>query len=328
MIHNPPRHSRRSPRGVQPDTRRGVTLLELILAISLGLLLIGGIYAAIDQSARQANIGKVEIERLQIARAVLRRIELDLRAAMFSVETAISDGSSVGANSVTTDSDSDSGTDEESAEGSGSGTGTGTGTSGGTSGTNADATTTTIVADEDSESVWTGSLGIRGTATELWIDLSHSRRNLTFTTSAVNAASDLKTVTYFLSNSSQPVQNLEVSPVTVYDADGIGLGRSEGDRSILRAANAAGGALPGTAQVLAPEINQLQFRYFDGLSWYPNWDSATSGALPRAVEITIGFEAPENVSGYLGNSEVSPSTQTFRLVVAIPVSDPLPAEDF
>jgi hypothetical protein len=307
----------------QPVARRGVTLLELILAISLGLLLIGGIYAAIDQSARQANIGKVEIERLQIARAVLRRIELDLRAAMFSVETAISDGASVGANSVSTeDSESDSGADGESEEDSG------TGLSEGTSGTSDGSTTTTIVADEDSESVWTGSLGIRGTANELWIDLSHSRRSLSFTTSAVNAVSDLKTVTYFLSNSSQPAENLEASPVMVYDADGIGLGRSEGDRSILRAANAAGGALPGTAQVLAPEINQLQFRYFDGVSWSANWDSATSGALPRAVEITIGFEAPENVSGYLGNSEVSPTTQTFRLVVAIPVSDPLPAEDF
>ncbi len=63
------------------SNRGGLSLIEMMLAVGLGLLLVGGMYSAIDQSARQQSIGRVEMERMQIARAVLRRIELDLRPA-------------------------------------------------------------------------------------------------------------------------------------------------------------------------------------------------------------------------------------------------------
>ena len=304
------RNSRCQPPSQVPTRRSGLSLIEMILSVGLGLLLLGGMYSAIDQSNRRQSIGQVEAERLQIARAILKRIELDLRATMFDASTAMSDSSS---DSDTSSSSSSSGT------GGTSGGGTDTGST--------DSTSTEIGGSTEEE--WTGSLGIRGSANELWIDLSQIRRELEFTTDGMLASSDLKTVAYFLSNSDTAIDSDDTALSLIDDTDGTGLARSEGDRSVLRELNSSNGdsVLPGPTQVLAPEINQLQFRFFDGLTWYEEWDSSTTGALPRAVEITIGFEAAPERGGYLGNSAVSASTQTIRLVVAIPVSDPLAMEE-
>ncbi|MDX1969536.1 MAG: hypothetical protein SFV23_20345 [Planctomycetaceae bacterium] len=286
------------------QSRRGLSLLEMLLAIGLGLLLVSGIYAAITQSARQTAIGRIEMERLQIARAVFRKMELDLRAAMFAAETATSDsaGSVQEATSTSTSGESSS-------------------SGGGTAGNAESATTTTIESEQEDE--WTGSLGIRGSASELWIDLSYIRRQIDFSMTAT-AGSDLQTVAYFLStaNSSQGDSSGQA-------AVGEGLVRSRGDRSVLRTLNASSGdsILPGPMELLAPEIEQVGFRFFDGLTWYEEWDSSTIGALPRAVEISIGFRAPFDDKGYLGNAVVNAATKSFRMVVAIPASDPLAAEE-
>lgn len=286
------------------QARRGLSLLEMLLAIGLGLLLVSGIYAAITQSARQTAIGRIEMERLQVARAVFRKMELDLRAAMFAAETATSDsaGSVQEATSSSTSGESSS-------------------SGGGTAGNAESATTTTIESEQEDE--WTGSLGIRGSASELWIDLSYIRRQIDFSMTAT-AGSDLQTVAYFLStaNSSQGDSSGQA-------AVGEGLVRSRGDRSVLRTLNASSGdsILPGPMELLAPEIEQVGFRFFDGLTWYEEWDSSTIGALPRAVEISIGFRAPFDDTGYLGNAVVNAATKSFRMVVAIPASDPLAAEE-
>lgn len=276
--------------------RHGLSLLELMLAIGLGFVLLGAIYASIDQVVRQTTNGKVEMERLQIARAVFRRIELDLRAAMFDAASAVSDSDAASSSSSTS-----------SGEGS-----------------------TTIASVTNPDDLWTGSLGIRGTANELWIDLSLIRRQIDFDTQPEVATSDLKTVVYFLTGIGRESSSddVEAETLAIADEDGIGLARSEGDRSVLRALNSSvsAGTLPGPTETLAPEIDRLTFRYFDGLSWYEEWDSASAGALPRAVEVVVGLEPAPVFRGYLANSAVSASTETFRMVIAIPVSDPLSAE--
>ncbi len=297
------------PFSSQNVCRSGLSLLEMLLAIGLGLMLVSGIYAAITQSARQSSIGRIEMERLQIARAVFRKIELDLRASMFAAETAASDSTGAVQEATTTSSSSDSSRSGTAAGGSGSAG-------------NAEAATTTTIESE-TEDEWTGSLGIRGSATELWIDLSYIRRQIDFSMTTT-AGSDLQTVAYFLSTAdSSSGDNSSQAAV------GEGLVRSRGDRSVLRTLNASSGdsILPGPMELLAPEIEQVGFRFFDGLAWYEEWDSSTIGALPRAVEISIGFRAPLDDTGYLGNAVVNAATKSFRMVVAIPVSDPLAAEE-
>jgi prepilin-type N-terminal cleavage/methylation domain-containing protein len=65
-----------------------------------------------------------------------------------------------------------------------------------------------------------------------------------------------------------------------------------------------------STELLAVEVKQLAFRYYDGLDWQTSWDSTLMGGLPRAVEILIGV-APIN-----GEQEEVP----YRLVIALPTS--------
>jgi type II secretory pathway component PulJ len=292
--------------------RLGLTLLEVLLAASLGLILISAIYAALEQAWRLNVQGKVELQRNQIARAVLRQMELDIRAVMFASQAA---------STVTADTSAET-----------------TSTTASTSSTGSAASSSSdTTSSGETEDEWTGSLGIRGNNTELWIDLSHVSREMEFAATSSNTTavrnSDLQTVAYFLTGSAVLTSALAdtdagASPITVPDTDGIGLARSQGERSVLRTLNDTGSesVLPGPSQMLAPEIESILFRYFDGLTWYDEWDSSTSGALPRAIEITIGFEPPPNLTGYLLTPAMAPGTDSYRMVIAVPVSDPMPAE--
>jgi hypothetical protein len=56
---------------------------------------------------------------------------------------------------------------------------------------------------------------------------------------------------------------------------------------------------PGSKLIVAPEVKNLQFRYFDGSDWQDSWDGTQVGSdnvtplgPPLAVEITIGIAAP------------------------------------
>ena len=42
-----------------------------------------------------------------------------------------------------------------------------------------------------------------------------------------------------------------------------------------------------------PEIDHLEFRYFDGQRWYDRWDSSISGDLPAAVEMSFELAPSE-----------------------------------
>ena len=145
--------------------------------------------------------------------------------------------------------------------------------------------------------------------------ISRARRDLNFS-SSVNGnnvqsrSSDLRVLTYQLATS------------------GSGLIRTDGDRLATLMLEDNGGAAAAIAaqQVLAPEVSYLQFSYFDGAAWYASWDSESSGRLPRAIAVTIGFAPPKNKPGPLFRVTVSQSANQFRTVVLIPIADPLPEE--
>src|SRR5437016_5936871 len=75
--------------------RRGFTLLEVLVAISLSLLLIAALYSGLNLYWRYSTVGHDDVERALLARALLRRIALDVRSAMFrAADTSASSGSS------------------------------------------------------------------------------------------------------------------------------------------------------------------------------------------------------------------------------------------
>ena len=63
-------------------TRRGFSLLEVILAVALTAVVVAMVAAAIDFHLGQLTVRRAKIEEAQLARAVLRRIADDLRGAI------------------------------------------------------------------------------------------------------------------------------------------------------------------------------------------------------------------------------------------------------
>jgi hypothetical protein len=318
------------PRRPAAASRAGLTLIEMLLATVLGLTLLGGVYGALSQSWRYNTQGKLEATRNQVARAVLRKMELDIRATMFDAKAAAS------ASSTTSTVTSATSTSTASGASSGSSSSSSSGSSGASGSTGSASSTGSSTSTSDSQAAFTGSLGIRGNASELWIDLSHVQRDLVFPDPTIIRGGDLQTVCWFLNGpgsalGASATSTTSSSGFVTVDADGVGVARSQGDRSVLRTLNSdveTDTVLPGPAQIIAPEISGLTFRYFDGLAWYEEWDSSAVTALPRAIEITLQFDPPKGGDGPLMTSQVSAATAAHRLVIVVPASNPAPPEDF
>lgn len=284
--------------------RAAFTLLEVILALTLAVFLLGAIFTAMDQSWKMSASGREEMERSQLARALLRKISLDIRSIAY-VPPPTTD--STGATGSTSSGGSSS---------SGSSSSSGGTTAAASSAAGASSTSTASEPTEPSPK----SIGIRGNAQRVEMHISRARRDLEFSAQVdgnklQSRTSDLRAVTYQLSiaGSGTPL---------------VGLIRTEGDRMAVQQVEEKGGAAASMSaqQALSPEVNYLHFRFFDGRAWYPTWDSEESARLPRAVEVTIGFAPPQTHVGPALRVAVSGSTNQFRTVVLIPIADPLPEE--
>jgi prepilin-type N-terminal cleavage/methylation domain-containing protein len=53
----------------------------------------------------------------------------------------------------------------------------------------------------------------------------------------------------------------------------------------------------GLSTVLPPSVARVRFRYHDGTGWTDAFDSLQAGALPRAVEVSVWFAAPDAAGG-------------------------------
>lgn len=70
-------------------------------------------------------------------------------------------------------------------------------------------------------------------------------------------------------------------------------GRSWQAESLPRPAVADGERTAAESIALVPEIEQLEFRYFDGAAWARSWDSRQRQCLPAVVEVTFRLRQPE-----------------------------------
>lgn len=293
-----------------------MTLLEVMLALALTCLVLAAISMAIDLHLRMVDQRRDDIERIQLARSVLRVIAQDLRASVrpcgtdFSVlaslagEAASAEGT--GNNAVAVGG----GENGEPADGeSGLGAGSGEELLGD------DASTT------ESDAIATSTEpppvpGLYGTQYELQVDVSRiprvdemqRMRTSSLETPLQDVPSDVKTVAYYLHD---PENGLSTGDFR--DAAGNpkrGLVRRSLDRAVtLHAASTASvSSLQQTGEIIAPEIAAIEFQYYDGLEWVYEWDSESEGGLPVAVRITVVMTPEEGESdGKLLNSGSSSS---------------------
>ncbi len=160
-------------------------------------------------------------------------------------------------------------------------------------------------------------LGLRGTLAELYVDVTRlpSREELFSTiTGYTNAPlpapagslaagagaavptgivppSDLKTVRYFVRHGGQtgPGSGAATPLAPDLELPGGGLVRQVIPRNMRVWAEQTGNSavLESGQSLVAPEVEHLEFRYYDGIQVTDVWDMSEERSLPRAVEVRI-----------------------------------------
>lgn len=309
----------------------GFTLLELILSLALTVLLMGVVFSALEMHWRFSLTGQADAERAQIARAIFQRMTADIRSVVYRPDKP------AGTASETTSSESGT-----SGSGTQSSTGTQSTTQSGSSTSSQSTQSTSSGSQSQSQSgtkastdpaaptdAFTGaSLGVFGDSQTLVMHVCRPARSVgSPTNDALFGSCDLKAVSYYLGG---PDGQMPTSFGQATSSDAIqGLMRKSADQLSLSVTSpSTDQSSQGTAELLAPEIVSLSFKYHDGVAWVSSWDSTIDGGIPTAIGITIGFKDPTNTGSTVMHREVSASTSEFRIVVTIPQSNPFEGLSF
>lgn len=315
---------------MKPNRRRGFTLLELLLTLALSVVLIALVGGALQFYARDMNVRDLDIRQTQLAAAVMQMIEDDLRATIHSepIDTAplatLLASSTGGGGNPTGDASAEdlaaAGLDSESDT-------TESGMTGDSAGT-MDLTTGVAVLKTP---------GLIGNQFQIQLDLSRLPRLEEYVqlldgsnTEIDDVPSDIKTVAYFVQEAGtlggvqDQLQQL-TSGVLESDDNG-GLVRRALDRAATNYATLNGNTvtLNQTGDLLAPEIQAIEFQYWDGITWQLEWNSDEFGELPLAVQITLYMADPRAEVDGLASST---TPRTFRHVVRLPMAKLIEEEE-
>jgi prepilin-type N-terminal cleavage/methylation domain-containing protein len=272
--------------------RRGYTLLEVLLASVIALVLLGALYAALNLTLVRMDASRSAIVTNDLSRAVFNRMTTDIANTLGPLPPKSGgDGMTGGASGSSTSTT----------------TATGTATTGAT-GTTAtgSATTTTDTTSTAATSTTTNTpfgAGVVGTDKQATFFLSKVPTSLTdldvVAGSDVSLPSDMRRVTYYLASDNAGLCRQEKPWVT---ADGV-WNNTEPDRT------------DEASEVIAPEVKDITFEYYDGGTWQSTWDGSatdTDGVSligpPRAVRITLVLE-------FVGKN--GPVQKTVRQVIPI-----------
>lgn len=298
-------------------SRRGFTLLELILSLALCAVIAGLIGSLVQIYLINQETGRDSVQQSQMARAILNMIAEDVRTSVryqsFDTSGLQELLSGSGGGGSTSGSGSSGGSSGGSPTGSG-GTGGSTGsmTSGSSGGASTGSSTSSGGATDSSASTATTAAplppGIYGSSTSIEIDVSRLPRPDEYIPKVGNASlgtlgdmpSDVKTVSYYvqsprtdgvqdsLGQLSQQAASLNSGTVAV--ANG-GLVRRSLDRAVTQYSYEIGQSsqLTRTGELIAPEVLAIEFQYFDGAIWQTQWDGSQQG-LPHVVKITIAMQ--------------------------------------
>ncbi|MCL6504408.1 MAG: type II secretion system protein GspJ, partial [Pirellulales bacterium] len=265
-----------------------------------------------------------DVAQAQLARAILRQMADDLRGAIWyeplDVSSALSGlaGAAGGASASL-------GSSPDNAAGSGAGQAGTTGDSSGAGRQLADQAAAAEAASVSDSSIYPPEPGLYGGSDWLEVDVSRLPRLLPGALNSVgeDLPSEVKTISWYLAGGTSTAGQ---SAVTAEGEPLAGLMRRELDRAVTQWASETGqlGDLNRQAQLVAAEVVDLAFRYFDGTTWVNQWDSASAGGLPWAVEIRLTLAEPGAAAR--GDVRLSAAETTYRLVVALPLAEAASAE--
>ncbi|MBX3425216.1 MAG: type II secretion system protein [Pirellulales bacterium] len=266
---------------------RGFTLLEIVLALALSTGVLYLLATAMELFMFRVDSSRSRVEAAQVARAVFDRLDQDLQALRVVPPPRSAGGSG------------------------GSGTGAGGDSGGASPGAGAGATDQQGSPTGSSSPSSSQAAPFVGTATELRFDRGAARgwERLTrqLETAEPTAAETFPaTVRYWLLDEDRrTAAALAAAGATAEPTKRIsGLYRdaiataaartaqsSSGIGSIASSAPVGGSTLelPAKAdtQLLAPEILELKFAYFDGTNLLEQWDPTVTPGLPVGIEATL-----------------------------------------
>lgn len=287
--------------------RRGYTLLELILALGLSAFVIAAIGSAIQLYLVALTRQQMLIERKQVARGVLEMIGNDLRAAIQYKAEDYSDLENLVQSQMLLVNQVAAPEGESSEE------------------------EPDPVVDEEAVSFRPTLLG---NDKYILMDVSRLPRldqyNPLVATAedAVQTPSDVKSLAYFVSLTGGGMES-EVDFAET-NAPG-GLYRRSIDRAVAsyRGDTNIVSSPDEFSRLVAGEIAQLQFQYFDGEEWLSQWDSIDQGGFPTAIKITLVLDPRRtNASqNYAFNGADDESMETYISVVHLPAADPPPGDE-
>jgi len=307
--------------------RRGYTLIEVLLSLTLASLVLLAVGMAVDFQLRVVDRSRGDVEEAQLARVLLRRIADDLRCAVtkdpLGMAELVGEFESA-ADEALEGEGSGAETSTEGATDSASGATEGTG-SGGAGSMESDegeseeadeseldemeGTDETGESDDSAESTASQSTpGVYGESDWLQVDVAILPRldqfdadtTSTEGSSLVDRSSDVKTVTYYV---------VESEDETGYAADGTptgGLVRRVLDRAVSLWSSEIG-QIDEDSDVtpLAPEVAAIAFRYGNGTEWVDAWDSQEEETLPLAVEVTLTIRPIRDPGGLVSSDQLA-----------------------
>jgi len=326
-------------------SRSAFTLFELILAIALSATLLALIGTAVNLYLLRVDAGRSRVEEAQLARGVLATIAADVRATTTYQTQDVSAVARLAASSTPFDVSAidSSETFRGSAFGAPGSTGStsGVGSASSMSSSAGSSSGSSLGSSLDGTEATVASVpGLNGLTNELLLDVARLPRldelfptmpgqasSVATAAAAANAPrpSDLKSVRYFIRQGTA-IDSSDVAATALGSPDAQnrvgGLVRQTIDRAVRETAEQAGNAqlLNSGQMLLAPEVTQIQFRYFDGTTAYDQWSMQEQNAMPTAVEVRIWLDP----AGVAGNQSYNSTPQTnehmYLETIALPLA--------
>ena len=316
--------------------KAGFSLLELILALALTVIIFASIAGSFHVFLYTLTDQQRDLEQHQVARNIMQMIGNDLRAALQYKPNDVTGVQNLSASELlvggilegTDESDIillNSFADLEEA-------------AAGESGVESETEELTEEEEEALSDCANCRPTLIGTETSVTVDISRMPRLDEYNTEIVSnqdkvqLPSDLKAISYFVGRpsgsdsrgSGNSLFNDEVNQMG-------GLYRRNIDRAVANFAGEEGimEDADDFADLIAPEVVELTFRYFDGEDWNTEWDNLERGGFPLAVEIVvtldperINSDSPDQYQGF------DPDTMLrYRSVVNLPVSEIIEEEE-
>jgi len=288
---------------------RAFTLLEVLLAVGLSLLLVLAIAMAIDLYRRMTTAAQDDLSEMRLVRAVFNKLEVDIRSVVPPQPIASATAATGSPGSTTGGSPS-------------SGSSSSTGSSGGGDPLQYVYSRSVFGLYGDGDSLVLDTLtphrlplsALQQTGAQASSQSNDSPSNL------AGVHGDMKVVGYFvLGEGTSPILPTSAGSGQLTPEGKVmssGLARLEGERTAIGYAMETSSTSSLNARIIAPEVQSIAFRYFDGSNWVSSWSGATAQVLPQAVEIviTVGSSDPYNARTQAARDQAA---RTYRHVVAI-----------